>query len=213
MYRLDFLYLINNNKSHTIPVHQWSLYLSRCAFTWLHSEPRLYWVLCNVVWKAATLLYAYITSIQFTLNTVIVDGDIELYAAFWELNGDNIVQSALYYWSARVWWKDGTADGCSVSSSSSSFSSITSFYDFRVQFCVSLTLFTYCFVEGAWVPIVVHLTINHLESCASVFAKGWGGWCCWPSLTSAFSVSRTFCPLMSLWMTLCWWRWARPCRA
>ena len=89
MYRLDFLYLINNNKSHTIPVHQWSFYLSRCAFTWLHSEPRLYWVLCNVVWKAATLLYAYITSIQFTLNTVTVDGDIELYAAFWELNGDN----------------------------------------------------------------------------------------------------------------------------
>lgn len=33
-----------------------------------------------------------------------------------------------------------------------------------------------------------------------------------PSLTSAFSVSSTFCPLMSRWMT--WWacRWAKPCR-
>lgn len=33
-----------------------------------------------------------------------------------------------------------------------------------------------------------------------------------PNLTSAFSVSRTFWPLMSLWMTLWWWRWVRPCR-
>lgn len=33
-----------------------------------------------------------------------------------------------------------------------------------------------------------------------------------PSLTSAFSVSSTFWPLMSLWMTLCWWRWVRPWR-
>lgn len=31
-----------------------------------------------------------------------------------------------------------------------------------------------------------------------------------PSLTSAFSVSSTFWPLMSLWMTLWWWRWVRP---
>lgn len=31
-----------------------------------------------------------------------------------------------------------------------------------------------------------------------------------PSLTSAFSVSSTFCPLMSRWMTLWAWRWARP---
>lgn len=32
-----------------------------------------------------------------------------------------------------------------------------------------------------------------------------------PSLTSAFSVSRTFWPLMSLWITLWAWRWDRPC--
>lgn len=32
-----------------------------------------------------------------------------------------------------------------------------------------------------------------------------------PSLTSAFSVSSTFWPLMSLWMTLWAWRWERPC--
>lgn len=31
-----------------------------------------------------------------------------------------------------------------------------------------------------------------------------------PSLTSAFSVSSTFWPFMSLWMTLCAWRWERP---
>lgn len=31
-----------------------------------------------------------------------------------------------------------------------------------------------------------------------------------PSLTSAFSVSSTFWPLMSLWMTLWAWRWERP---
>lgn len=31
-----------------------------------------------------------------------------------------------------------------------------------------------------------------------------------PSLTSAFSVSSTFCPLMSRWITLWAWRWARP---
>lgn len=31
-----------------------------------------------------------------------------------------------------------------------------------------------------------------------------------PSLTSAFSVSRTFWPFMSLWMTLWAWRWERP---
>lgn len=33
-----------------------------------------------------------------------------------------------------------------------------------------------------------------------------------PNLTSAFSVSSTFWPLMSLWMTLCWWRWVSPCK-
>lgn len=31
-----------------------------------------------------------------------------------------------------------------------------------------------------------------------------------PSLTSAFSVSKTFCPLMSLWITWWEWRWERP---
>lgn len=31
-----------------------------------------------------------------------------------------------------------------------------------------------------------------------------------PSLTSAFSVSSTFCPLISRWITLWAWRWARP---
>lgn len=64
-----------------------------------------------------------------------------------------------------------------------------------------------------------HTPLSHLKlytsSCPpnpkAVFVKR--GWMTdWPSLTSAFSVSRTFCPLMSLWMTLCWWRWVRPCR-
>ena len=32
-----------------------------------------------------------------------------------------------------------------------------------------------------------------------------------PSLMSALSVSSTFCPLMSLWMTLCLCRWLSPC--
>lgn len=34
--------------------------------------------------------------------------------------------------------------------------------------------------------------------------------CVIPSLTSAFSVSKTFCPLMSLWITWWEWRWERP---
>lgn len=38
------------------------------------------------------------------------------------------------------------------------------------------------------------------------------GMLCVPSLTSAFSVSRTFCPLISRWITLCWCRWLRPWR-
>lgn len=33
-----------------------------------------------------------------------------------------------------------------------------------------------------------------------------------PSFTSAFSVSNTFCPLMSRWITLCWCRWLKPWR-
>lgn len=38
------------------------------------------------------------------------------------------------------------------------------------------------------------------------------GMLCVPSLTSAFSVSKTFCPLISRWITLCWCRWLRPWR-
>lgn len=34
--------------------------------------------------------------------------------------------------------------------------------------------------------------------------------CVIPSLTSAFSVSKTFCPLMSRWITWWEWRWERP---
>lgn len=34
--------------------------------------------------------------------------------------------------------------------------------------------------------------------------------CVIPSLTSAFSVSKTFCPFMSLWITWWEWRWERP---
>lgn len=36
--------------------------------------------------------------------------------------------------------------------------------------------------------------------------------CVIPSLTSAFSVSKTFCPFMSLWITWWEWRWERPCK-
>ena len=34
--------------------------------------------------------------------------------------------------------------------------------------------------------------------------------CFLPNLTSAFSVSKTFCPLMSRWITWWEWRWERP---